>query len=138
MKIYTYRAIIKRDKQKTRTTISATHEHEARALICQAHACEDSAIIDIKQNGPTWSELKPEQLKVCALFAFYLFNHHNTEPHQRTGYGGGEIAAARHACGLFNVPNETVWQIEDGMIKGLPNLNRLSGGEFTTDYLWNI
>jgi hypothetical protein len=123
----TYRAVLKHAYSKTRITTTASSEEAARQNICNAEGCPGSSIIDIKENGPAWSELTEEQNKVCALYAYYLFC-----AFQRRGIESKKdffltkAAAAQHACELFNVPFETIIQIKDGYIEGLRNLNKIS------------
>lgn len=121
-------------------------EAGARAQIRKACVCSDEEIIDIKQNGPEWNQLTSEQIKVCAVLAYYHFTKYSFSQNGKSGLLHenrdlylGAIRSAELACSLFNVPSETIFQIEDGLIQGLMNLNKIAtpGAVYKENYFFN-
>lgn len=113
----TYRAITRDgDGIKTRVFTTAASEQEARENILARDIQKDAEIIDIKENGPAVNQLTAEQRAVCALLCYYRYfeftNRPNATP-EGIATTRGAINAAEHACSMFNVPPETIFQIEN-------------------------
>ena len=76
--------------------------------------------------------LNPNQVTACSLLAYQCFvKHHREKPDPADS---ARIQVAEHNCALFNVPFEIQFAIRSGQIKDLPNLNKLSGGNYQNDY----
>lgn len=128
--ILTYRLKVKHD-QGTKTIITAaSSEQAAREIVCKAEGCPDSAIIQVRHHDQEWSELTPAQRTAAALLAYYCFHYYK----QTNESNYAKMQAAEHACSLFEVPYIVKNTIKAGYIKGLPNLGRISGGNYNEDY----
>lgn len=78
--------------------------------------------------------LTETQKIVCSLLAYECFYKHMNEKINDAVHRA-RIQTAEHACALFKVPDVIIWDIRHGKVKGLQNLNKLTGVQvFGSDY----
>lgn len=126
----TYRITLYKDQDAKRVIVTANTEREAREL---AATQNPGYTVRWTREHADFTSLKPEQIQVCALLAYLCFTLSECE---NPNVKECQIDTANWACQLLGVPPDVRDRIKSGFIKGLPNLGRMSGGEFKRDYFF--